>query len=375
MTSVLQTTGEDRLPLSGWPAAGLASRRSTQPTVDVVIPCYKYARYLRGCVESVVRQRDVNVRVLVIDDASPDDTAEIGSALAAEYPQVEFRRHSTNARHIATYNEGLIGWSEAEYCMLLSADDLLAPGALSRAVRIMKRDPKIGMVYGRAIHFFEEHVLPKSEVRSKGVVRYSGSDWIARRCRAAYNVITSPEVVVRGSVQRWVGGYRSELPHSGDLEMWLRIAAVADIAYVRAPQAFYRVHSSSMQRTQFQGHMVDMVERRAAFRSFFQLDADALAGRQSLAEDAYRALAREALWDACRLYDHDLAELGRVEALVNFASETWPDAVRLPEFAALRRRQRLGAALCHRAQLFVVPASLQWARRRFLEQRRRYIGV
>ena len=48
---------------------------------------------------------------------------------------------------------------------------------------------------------------------------------------------------MRGSVQRAVGGYSPELPHAGDLEMWLRIAAVSDIAYVRrVPQAFYRVH-------------------------------------------------------------------------------------------------------------------------------------
>jgi glycosyltransferase involved in cell wall biosynthesis len=375
MTSAAQINGKETVALLDPPAAKIASQCNTWPTVDVVIPCYKYAHYLRGCVESVVRQRDVHVRVLVIDDASPDDTAEIGRALAAEYPQVEFRRHITNAGHIATYNEGLIHWSESEYCMLLSADDLLAPGALSRAVRIMERDPKIGMVYGEAIHFFEEHALPKREIRSKGVVRYSGADWIARRCRAAYNVITSPEVVIRSSVQRSVGGYRHELPHSGDLEMWLRIAAVADIAYVRAPQAFYRVHPSSMQRTQFQGQMVDMVERRAAFRSFFQFALNPFAGRHSLEEDAFRALAREALWDACRLYDHDRAELERVETLVSFAGETWPKAQTLPEFAALRRRQRLGAAFCHHTQLFVVPAALQWARRRFLEQRRRYLGV
>jgi hypothetical protein len=375
MTSVLQTKGEGPVALLNPLLSEIASQPKIQSTVDVVIPCYNYGRYLRGCVESVVRQRDVNIRVLVIDDASPDNTADIGRALASEYRQVEFRRHVTNAGHIATYNEGLIGWSEAEYCMLLSADDLLAPGALSRAVGIMERDPEIGMVYGEAIHFFEENVLPRSEIRSKGAVRYAGSDWIARRCRAAYNVITSPEVLVRGSIQRSVGGYRAELPHSGDLEMWLRIAAVADIAYVRAPQAFYRVHPSSMQRTQFQGQMVDMVERRAAFRSFFQYTSHTFASRQSLEEDVSRALAREALWDACRLYDHDRAEPSRVEALVSFASETWTNAHTLPEFAALRRRRRVGAAVCHRTQLFVVPASLRWARRRFLQQRRRHAGV
>src|ERR1035438_4484005 len=93
-------------------------------TVDVVIPCYNYGKYLRACVESVLSQRDVNVRALVIDDASPDETAELGQELAASDKRVTFHRHEKNKGHIATYNEGLIDWSTSEYTMLLSADDM-----------------------------------------------------------------------------------------------------------------------------------------------------------------------------------------------------------------------------------------------------------
>ena len=346
------------------------------PTVDVVIPCYNYARYLEGCVESVLRQSDVNVRILIIDDCSPDNTAEMGQALADRYPQVEFRRHAINKRHIATYNEGLIDWSRSEYSVLLSADDMLAPGSLGRAVRIMEADPNIGMVYGRAVHFYEESELPVRVAKSHGSVRFKGSDWLKKRCAAGYNVITSPEVVVRGSVQRAVGGYRPELPHSGDLEMWLRIAAVSDIAYVRgAPQAYYRVHAASMQRTQFQGSFVDLVERRAAFESLFIRHTGEIADRESLREAAGRALAREALWDACRLYDHNRAEQNHIDALVSFAAGAYAKALSLPEFAALRRRRSLGGAFCHRTQLFIVPAAMRraagWLRKRRWEQ----IGV
>src|ERR1700674_936435 len=106
-------------------------------TVDVVIPCYNYARYLRSCVESVLSQRHVDVRVLIIDDASSDDTAEIAADLAMSDPRVEFRQHKTNKGHIATYNEGLLGWSTADYLVLLSADDMLVHDSLMRATRIM----------------------------------------------------------------------------------------------------------------------------------------------------------------------------------------------------------------------------------------------
>src|SRR6185437_5794135 len=252
-------------------------------TVDVVIPCYNYARYLRGCVHSVISQHHVDVRVLVIDDASSDETSAVGHELAAADARVTFRRHETNHGHIATYNEGLIGWSTADYTVLLSADDLLAPGCLSRAVSIMNPAPNIGMVYGRAIHFEREADLPEIDSRDFTFRQWSGAEWLRLRCRAGHNVITSPEVVVRGDIQRTAGGYRPELPHAGDLEMWLRIAALTDIAYVnRTPQAFYRVHPKSMMRTIYRGSFLDLQQRKAAFDSFFQHDAAAIANAHDL---------------------------------------------------------------------------------------------
>ena len=43
-------------------------------SVDVVVPCYNYANYLPHCIDSILSQRDTNVRVLILDDASPDNT-------------------------------------------------------------------------------------------------------------------------------------------------------------------------------------------------------------------------------------------------------------------------------------------------------------
>src|SRR5256885_7498232 len=104
--------------------------------VDVVVPCYNYAGFLRQCVESVLSQEGVDVRVLIIDDCSKDATPEVGAALAAQDARVEFRRHAVNHGHIATYNEGLLDWAAGEFSLLLSADDVLIPGAFARATRL-----------------------------------------------------------------------------------------------------------------------------------------------------------------------------------------------------------------------------------------------
>jgi glycosyltransferase involved in cell wall biosynthesis len=345
-------------------------------TVDVVIPCYNYARYLPGCANSVLSQSEVDVRVLVIDDASSDETPIVGQKLAAANHAVQFRRHERNKGHIATYNEGLLEWSTGDYVVLLSADDMLAPGALSRAVQVMEADTRIGMVYGRTIHFNQEAELPKVDARTFAYKRWSGTEWLERRCRAGKNVITSPEVVVRGSIQRAVGGYRPELPHAGDLEMWLRIAAVSDIAYIQhVPQAFYRVHAGSMMRTVFSGNVIDLHQRRAVFDAFFRYHSQVIPDAERLHENVRRSLAQEALWDACRAYDRDDVESAHASELETFALSTYSAAKSLAEYAALRRRRRLGPAFCRRTQIFAGPALLRMLNRWAMRQRSKRRGV
>jgi glycosyltransferase involved in cell wall biosynthesis len=350
--------------------------RKSLGTVDVVIPCYNYGRYLGTCINSVLSQAGVDVRVLIIDDASSDETAQVGDSLAAVDTRVSFRRHDVNQGHIATYNEGLIGWSEADYTVLLSADDMLAPGSLKRAVDIMEADKSIGMVYGRAIHFEAESEIPARGTQKYTFRRWTGADWLQHRCLAGYNVITSPEVVVRGSVQRRVGGYRPELPHAGDLEMWLRIAAISDVAYVRrVPQAYYRVHPSSMMRTVNQGRFLDLRQRKLVFDKFHQHHRHLLVDADRLYELANRALAREALWDACRAYDRNQVDAAHAGDLVEFAMTTYADAATLPEYSALRRRRALGPVICNRTQVFAPPALIRKLRRWILKERWKRYGV
>lgn len=326
------------------------------PTVDVVIPCYNYGHYLPACVDSALSQPGVDVRVLVIDDCSTDDSADVAKALADRDGRVEAQFHAVNRGHIATYNEGLIDWATGDYVVLISADDLLAPGSLQRACRIMDADPRIGMVYGRAPYFERNDDLPPATGPTTRTSRWDGIDWIERRCRAGHNVISSPEVVVRRTIQQQVGGYRGDLPHAGDFEMWLRIGAVSDIAFARgAPQAYYRVHDASMQRTIYSTTIDDLRQRRDVFQIFFDDHPD-LPHRTRFQGLAARAIATEALWRACRAYDRDDVDQVPVDELVELAFEVMPSAGDTREFKALQRRKRLGATWCHRTQIFIAPA-------------------
>jgi glycosyltransferase involved in cell wall biosynthesis len=311
-----------------------------RPTFSVIVPCYNYARYLPGCVASVLSQDDVDVSVLIIDDASTDGAGEVASALAASDSRVEVRVHSVNRGHIRTYNEGL-GWATRDFTVLLSADDLLVPGAFARAARVFAAQPTVGMVHGRAIRLLDgEPVPPPGRARARSRA-WPGPEWIERRCRLGRNLISSPEVVLRTDVQRLIGGYRYDLPHSGDLEMWLRAASHADVAFLSADQAYYRVHPASMSATRFDGLLTDARHRQAAFDAAL-LDRAELVDHERLHRLALDALARDVVWDlACACAEHEV-DAGDARDLIEFAVSVSPSITATAEFRILRMHRVLG---------------------------------
>lgn len=321
-----------------------ATEREQLPTVSVLVPCYRYGRYLEQGVGSILRQRGVNVRVLIIDDASPDDSFEVAQRISELDSRVEVRRHEANRGHIATYNEGLLEWAQGDYSVLISADDILVEGALARAVAVMETHPNVGMVYGHAINWLDSEPLPEGRTRQTGLRIWKGLDWIRTVCELGHNVITSPEVVVRTKVQRQVGGYRPALPHSGDLEMWLRIAARADVAYIEgADQAYYRIHATNM--TVSRSPAVDLAQRVVAFESFFSECGAMLDDADSLRTSSQKRIASEALWRVVRAYDKGCPDDVPIEALKQLATTTYSACHELSEHRAVRWREDLGIAV------------------------------
>jgi hypothetical protein len=312
-----------------------------RPTISVIVPCHNYGHFLDVCIDSVLGQAGVDVSILIIDDLSTDDSAEVAERIAARSERVEVLRNERNLGLIGTANVGL-AWAQSEFTLLLSADDLLVPGALARAAGVMRANPNVGMVYGRPMLAGEGRPLPTASGRWHGTDLWRGEDWLRLRCRTGHNCISSPEAVVRTSVQHQVGGYDPRCVHTSDLNMWLRIAAVSDIAYVRGvPQAIYRVHGDSMLRSQ-RGPLVDLEERRKAFAGFFADPPCDLTNADALYAQATRALARQALWQASRAVDRGEVE-GPLGELLEFALRVHPDTRRLAEWRGFRLRWRIGA--------------------------------
>jgi hypothetical protein len=310
-------------------------------TVSVIVPCYNYGRYLGECVKSVLRQAGVDVRLLIIDDASRDDSAEVAEELGRRDGRVTVRRHEVNRGHIATYNEGL-DWATGDYTLLLSADDLLTPGALARAAGLMDDYPEIALVYGRQIVFHPDDPppVPREAGYDYGRRVIPGTELIESMCAAGANPVETPTVLVRTSVQKELGGYRPDLPHTADMELWLRFAARASVGVVAADQALKRMHSQNMQ-LQFLGTSLgDVRQRRSAFEVFFAGRGARLPGRERLERRARGNLALEAFWAANEAFE--TVELSRSEELIAFALETDPGLRSRPEWSRYRWKRRIG---------------------------------
>jgi len=293
--------------------------------IDVVVPCYNYAHLLRECIESVVSQVGVDVRVLILDDASGDDTQAVGTELSHQDKRVTYLRHKVNRGHIATYNEG-IEWAESDLFLLLSADDYLLPGALSRSAQLMLDRPSVGLTFGNAIiansDGTTQHFNPIGTHSVNDFMVYSGAEFI--RLSGATNIVPTPTAVTRTELQKHVGGYLQELPHTGDMEMWLRLASHAEVGFINRDQAVYRRHESNMSLRYYMDDILpDLRQRHKAIEMLFQHAAPRVRDDENLRRFLAKALGREAIGQASAAFNR--SDIAAAAAIQRFALEVHPE--------------------------------------------------
>jgi hypothetical protein len=242
-------------------------------SVSVLIPCYSCGHFLEESVNSAVHGQD---------SVAPDDRFELVV-------------HPENRGGI-TCNYGLIERADGDYRMVLSADDKLAPGALRRPADLKDAHPNVDFAYGRPIHFREGAPLPKARTKVGGSSIYPGHAWIERKFRAVAGCITSPEAVVPTSLQKRAGGYDRRIHHASGITMGMRLAANADVGYVRGvAQAYYRIHSSNLSKER--PRPVDLSQRKVAYDAILERSpSTSLDAGYLLADTVHRKLSREALW-------------------------------------------------------------------------------
>jgi glycosyltransferase involved in cell wall biosynthesis len=266
--------------------------------VDIAVPCYNYGRFLRDCAGSILSQSHKNLRLLIIDNASTDDSLAVARQLAAEDARVEIRAHPKNLGPHASYNFGL-DWASGDYFYLLDADDLLTPGSLECSVAIMEQNHDIAFAHGRELCLTlaaGEKPAIEPEPLDPAWEIVGGAEFIKRRCRDPRNTIGAPTVLRRVSAQKRIGYYRPSLPYTDDFEMWLRLATLGRVAETPRAQGIRRVHSGQATESYRKLPARDFVEHMAAIDSFFANEGRGIKDCAKLHHLARRTIAVNSLW-------------------------------------------------------------------------------
>jgi glycosyltransferase involved in cell wall biosynthesis len=124
-----------------------------QPTVGIVVPCYRHGIFLDECIESIKAQTLAPARVVVVDDGSDDPETVEGIGRLDDDPEVEVIRQPSNRGPSAARNRAL-EVLDTSYVLPIDADDKLLPDALERMLARLEAAPEdVGFVYPHAQHF------------------------------------------------------------------------------------------------------------------------------------------------------------------------------------------------------------------------------
>lgn len=209
-------------------------------TISIIIPCYKYAHYLKECVESVRAQTYPVHEIIVVSDGSPDNTVEVCKELGVRCIEKE------NGGLSSARNAG-IKVATGKFIMCLDADDKLVPGAIAEHMKLIQNDMTIAQC--ALMEFEERHVIaiPNSPVTLERILKG--------------NTIFCNAVFAR-KVWEAIGGYDEDvIMRYGweDYEFWIRCLQYG--CYVNTSDFIalrYRCHEGQMTQATTHPHWDDL---------------------------------------------------------------------------------------------------------------------
>ncbi|HEY8063057.1 MAG TPA: glycosyltransferase [Gemmatimonadales bacterium] len=219
------------------------------PLVSILVPSHNGAKYLRESLDSILAQSYPHIEIILLDDASTDETANIAAAYG---DRIQHVRQPENLGIYDNVNVG-IARSRGDLIATYHADDIYLPTIVEAQVAHLDAHPEVGAVFCADIFVdadgmeYDRLVLPP-EVRGDRTLDY----------RTVLNTLLTyknrflvcPTAMVRASVHHDVGVYRQDrYRNTADLEMWLRIARRYPIAVLELHLMKYRhFHGNSSQR-------------------------------------------------------------------------------------------------------------------------------
>jgi glycosyltransferase involved in cell wall biosynthesis len=230
------------------------------PKVSVVVPNYNHAHYLQQRLDSIVNQEFQDFEVIVLDDASTDNSREIIRRYA-RYPTFRFLFGETRSGSVFKQWQKGLASARGEYIWFAESDDCSSPYFLSQLLPMLESDKSLGLVYcqsylvdpssrvfGDAVQWTDDldRVRWRSNFENSG--RAEVRDYLSKK----NTIPNASAVVVRTRVLRSIDRLDDGYKLCGDWLLWIKILLQSNIGYVAKKLNYWRQYSSNA-RTQVAG--------------------------------------------------------------------------------------------------------------------------
>lgn len=208
------------------------------PRIDVVIPVYNGAKTVESAVNSIQAQSFGDIRIIVVDDGSDDDTPSILQRIGAEDPRIHIIRQA-NSGIVDALNVGVAA-CDAEFIARHDADDLAYSGRFREQVSYLHDNPDCVAVSG-AVKHIDESGRQLGTFGRPGPPENADPNWVP----SIEPYLMHPFLMVRRAAMEKVGGYRY-VEHAEDTDLYWRLRRVGRLHNMDRELGEYRLHTGSI---------------------------------------------------------------------------------------------------------------------------------
>ncbi|WP_171815454.1 glycosyltransferase family 2 protein [Stanieria cyanosphaera] len=209
-----------------------------------MITSYKRTEYLEQAIRSVLSQNigEQEMQIEVVDDCSPLESGQKIAQIVQEVGKgrVTFYHQPQNVGIYNNWNT-CINRARGRWIHILSDDDLVMPN-FYQAYRQQIEANQCSMVIGQSVSINQQEQWLGI---SKSLQAYEGLLDNALKKLSRDNPIRTPAIIVAREAYEQVGGFTDSLVYAPDWEMWTRLAANFNVAYVKRPYSQFRCHTGS----------------------------------------------------------------------------------------------------------------------------------
>lgn len=204
------------------------------PEVSVIIPTFNRASFLKRAIDSILSQSYQDFEVIVVDDASTDNTEEIVKSIKDE--RITYLKHERNSGRAVSRNTG-VNMARGEYIAFLDSDDEAHPDRLEKQINILQRETqKTGIVYTDMIRIYRNG--SRKYIKAPDIMPADGNIYMKALGYKVFRIGTGTSMIRKKCFEK-TGGFNKDISYYEDLEFFIRLSKDFYFYHIREPLIDY----------------------------------------------------------------------------------------------------------------------------------------